>query len=790
MAQQQSVTAAGNLNINGTVIDEIRHTPIEMATVALLANNILVKSTLTDQAGKFSITVPKGNFELVVSLIGYQTHRTPIGNANEFLIQLHNESTALSEVVISGKKPLIQSKGDKIIYNATSDISNKAGSATDVLRKVPMLTVGSDGEVKMRGNGNIKVLLNGMSSGIMAKNLKDALKMIPASTIQSVEVITSPSAKYEAEGAAGIINIITKKTITGTSGNFDMSAGNLEQSVNASMNMARKKVDFSLNVNTIHERERHTTTLSRTSLFNEQPAGELYQRNDATRHDRGVFTGAGVAYRPDTLQKLSADISYWHGSWPGKSTLYNNYTDKNGVSEYNQRSHVTELSHYFELAMSYQKKFNRKNQELQIRGLIGSTKDKSDYTTNQYDLSGFNFFRETGPNKGKAWDIDFQTDYTQPLNESGRTLLETGVRFSRTNSSSIYTVFNNAAQPGNNDLLQIPSRSDAMNYFRNIYAAYISLKFETANNWTFRPGLRFEGTQLSSNFKSSIPAFNASFNNWVPSMLIAKKINENNEFKLSYTERIRRPWIWDLNPYVNASDPRNLISGNVSLRPERTRMLEAGHNYSTPSGLTLNSSIYYSSNTDAIESLTTVDSLGISRTMPKNIAANKRLGSNVNVAVQLADKLLVNGGLELYRVWYKSTALGVSNNATFYSTQLNVSYEISDNYTVQASGDYNNGWVSLQGKNSANWFYRISAQKQFWDKKASILLSFNNPFQPSLPQKSIMTAATFRSMANHHYFNQSFSISFSWKFGSITNKPDQEDEKQIDMKPQQRGRHH
>lgn len=791
IAQQPAAKLSSNLNISGTVTDATRHTPVEMATVTLLVNHTLVKSTRTDQDGKFRISVPKDSYELVVSLIGYRIYRIPVTDTNEqLIIPLQNESTVLTEVIISGKKPLVQHKGDKLIYNATSDISNKAGSATDVLRKVPLLTVGSDGEVKMRGNGNIKVLLNGLSSGIMVKNLKDALKMIPASTIQSVEVMTSPSAKYEAEGAAGIINIITKKTITGTNGNLDLSAGNLEQSANASLNIAREKLDFNLNLNTVHERERHTTALSRTSLQDNQPAGMLYQRNDATRHDRGIFAGAGIAFRPDTTQKIGADLSWWHGNWPGKSTLYNFYNDKNGTAEYNQHSKTAEGSHYFELAINYQKKFSRKNQELQLRGLAGSTKDKSDYTTNQYDLSGVNFFRETGPNHGKAWDTDFQADYIHPLNPSGSSLLETGARFSRTSSSSVYTVFNNMTQPGSTDLLQVPSRSDAMNYFRNIYAAYISLKFETAGNWTFRPGLRFEGTQLSGNFRSAIPAFNARFNNWVPSMLIVKKLNESHEFKLAYTERIRRPWIWDLNPYVNASDPRNLVSGNVFLRPEKTRMLEAGHNYNAQAGFTLNSSIYYSSNSDAIESLTTVDSLGISRTMPKNIAANKRLGSNVNVSLQPADKWTISGGLEVYRAWFKSPALGVNNTATFYSTQLNVSYEISGNYTVQASGDYNNGWVSLQGKNSANWFYRVSAQKQFWDKKASILVSFNNPFQPALPQHSTLSAPTFRSTANSRYYNQSFSISFSWKFGSIANKPDGDDEKQTELKPQQRGRRH
>ncbi len=232
-------------------------------------------------------------------------------------------------------------------------------------------------------------------------------------------------------------------------------------------------------------------------------------------------------------------------------------------------------------------------------------------------------------------------------------------------------------------------------------------------------------------------------------------------------------------PYVNASDPRNLTSGNPLLRPETTRMLEIGYNLNAESGFTLNSSIYYNSNTDAIESLTTVDAQGISRTSPSNVAATKRLGSNINASLQLNQNWMASGGLELYQVWFKSVAIAVSNSGKFYAANLNTSYTLSA-YTLQFSGDYSNGYITLQGRNSAMWSYRFSVQRELLNKKASILLSVSNPFQRTVAQRNYATAPTFSSTMFNNFYNRAFSISFSWKFGSIKTNQNYDDKKYND----------
>lgn len=775
-AQTKPVSDA--VPINGMVIDSSTRVPMEFVTVILMTNKGQVTQTLfTEKDGLFSFNVTAGNYLITMSYIGYKPYTTALitvntGKAvNLGSIHLNPQERMLEEVTIKSQKSVIQSQDDKIIYNASADIGNKAGSASDVLRKAPMVTVGADGEVKMRGSSNIKVLLNGLPSNILAKNLKEALKMIPASSIESVEVLTMPSAKYEAEGAAGVINIITKKKMKGTSGNIDLSAGNLEQSANMGLNIMKGKFNMNFSLNASAEKQRNVSQLNRQSFLERQPIGTLQQRMDALQRDKGFFREFSSEYRPDSTQKLGIGASYWYGSWPINSHLYNLYKSVQGTQEYNQTSRQNGQYGWLDFTLNYQKKFKLPGQELQFVGQVSQSADNSDYVTDQYYISGQRYFREESPNKGTSKNPSIQVDYIHPLKKSSKHLLESGIRFARSHSSSAYEVFNNKENP-EGSLVKDPQRSDKMTYYQNTLAAYLSLRFELRKDWGFRLGGRYENTRLGGEFTSSSPSFTAAFDNFVPSFLITKKINDQNDLKLNYTARIRRPWIWDLNPYINASDPRNLTFGNPRLRPELTRMLEAAHTYNASTGLSLHSSIYFNSNTNAIESLTTVDSLGISRTTSQNIAANKRIGTNINASIRITNSWMLNTGAEFFHVWFKSTALNVQNNASFYSISMNTSYLLPKNFTIQVSGDYSNGYITLQGRSSANYSYRFSTRKELFNKKASLSLTINNPFQKTFLQKNFADASTFHSITTNRYYNRSITVAFSWQFGKLSSGGD------------------
>jgi ferric enterobactin receptor len=789
-------TCSQTITIKGILVDSSTKAPIEAATIVVTKpGNKVVQSTLTSANGSFLLHVPEsaGNM-LHISYIGYHTWSSKIlpvgGLMNLGRIGLMAKTGSLNEVIVNGKKPLIQSRGDKLVYNAALDISNRSGSAADVLRKTPMITMTADGEVKLRGDGNIKVLLNGLPSGILARNLKDALKMIPASSIESVEVMTSPSSKYEAEGAAGVINITTKKKMKGTGGSIDWSAGNLEQTVNGNLNMNKGKFSINLNLEASLEKSWTASELNRTALLNGQPVGSLFQKNDDTQKDRGGFGELTITYQLDSSQKIGAVISHWKATWPTASGMYSSYKDQQGINEYNQTSDQRTKINFTEFSLNYQKKFKHPGQELQLISQYSLSDEYASYQTNQFSMDGKAYFREQSPNTSGSKDFSFQADYVQPLDRKGNHVLETGGRYSKNTSSSSFTVFNNRHAPGSEQLEEDPARANMMSYFQDIAAAYVNVSFKTSKNWGFRLGTRYENTRQGGDFRSGQPSFSSQFHNVVSSIMISKKINEVHDWKLSFTERIRRPWIWDLNPYINASDPRNLSAGNPELKPEINRMFEATHNYNAPSGFNLNSTIYFQANSNAIESLRTVDSLGVSRTTPQNIAANKRLGANWYSGLEIKKDWTLSVNVELYRVWYKSKVLDIGKTANLYAISINSSYELPKDITIQFSGDYSNGYVTLQNNTSANYTYHFSVLKECWNKKVSITLSANNPFQRTFMQRSNATAPSFNSNTASWYYNRSFSLAIGWKFGRLRSDTDSEKEERIkeDEKPMHRGR--
>ncbi len=771
-AQNDSIT--GKLVIKGLLIDPKDNQPLVGAIIFLENQEGEVITTMfSSEKGQFELTLShKGNYRIRATYIGYvdfssgsivvDKHSVDLGT-----IRMLTKEEFLEAVTItaSSKKPLIENKSDRIIYNAGSDISNKAGTASDVLRKTPMLTVAADGELKMRGNSNIKVLLNGKPSGITAKNLKEALKMIPAGSIESVEVITNPSAKYDAEGAAGVINIITKKKMRGTSGNLDISVGNLEQSGSLALNRAFKKFDFSLQLTASNGKQRSTSLLNRTSLLNGLPNETLMQKKDAIQENKDNYGSFTAGYKIDSLQKLETTISFWKSRWPVKSDLHNLYHDGIQTSEYIQKSYQDEIFNYYDFAANYQKKFKKEGQEIQVVIQAGKSDDASEYTTDHYRMDGVLAFTERSPNTGNNTDWTALLDYAHPINKAGKNTIDIGAKYLRSASKSDYKVFNTQ-----NPVAE--SRSNGMRYFQNIFSAYLSINIKTNNDWGFRPGLRFETTSLGGEFQNNTPSFGSSYRNWIPSVLIVKKLNGKQEMKLSYTERVSRPWIWDLNPYVNASDPNNMTSGNPNLKPELNRMLELGHTYSTPESFSLNSSVYFNSNSNAIESITRLEASGASYTTLQNIAANSRLGANVNASMQLNPNWTLNAGAEVFYLKFKSKSMNLQNEGIFYTVSINNSYTLPENFSIVVSGEYGNGDITLQGKNSASYSYRFAVRKEIFKENASLTLTAANLFQNKFSQKSYATMSSFESVSANAFYNRSISLSFSWQFGRMKSSED------------------
>ncbi len=757
--------------------DSTTRQPVPFATVALLtATGTIITGQTTTETGHFTFTgLAIGTYGVQISYVGYQP-RTLIGitisarqpKRDLGTILLRSESRQLNEVRVTTQKALIEEKPDRLVYNAGSDITNKGGTAVDVLRKAPMLTVDVSGNVQIRGSSSIKVLLNGRPSGLLARNLSEALKMIPANTIQSVEVITSPAARYDAEGAGGVINIITKKQLKGSNGSLDVTAGNYVQSLGGSYGFKHEKFGLTFSGNTNAEREKSIIETTRMSLVNGQPAGELFQRISANNIHPGWFGDLSMEYAFDTLNRVNLSVSSWGGAWPTSNTGYYRFRNsENQISqEYNQVVDQQNPFGNIEWNLGYTRTFHKPKQELSVLGQYSYTFDNSRYAIDQLSLTDQPIYRETSTNRSHNPQWTWQIDYVHPFSRNGQQVFEVGAKMVRRDVSSTYEVY--TSQPENIALLPLSAdRSNTFTYDQQVAAGYVSLKLSNRTHWTLQLGTRLENTIMSGQFVHTISPFRVQFNNFIPSVILSKQLTEQQSVKVTYTQRISRPMIWDLNPYVNASDPKNRMAGNPQLRPELAHVAEISYSLTTKKGTYLNLALYRRQTDNSIEDVRTVDTSGVSLTTRQNVARNERTGLNVNASGQLGQNWKLNGGGEFYYAHFSSPALQVQNSGWLWQFTLNLAYQLPRQFTVQANGIYSTGWVLLQGKNSAWYDYSLAVRKEFWDKKASLTLGVNNPFTYPFRQQNDSQASTFWAHTTNQYFTRSVKLTFSWQFGQI-----------------------
>lgn len=778
---QSNSTAKGQ--ITSTLVDSTTHLPVPFATVALLSETgTILTGQTTNEAGHFTFSeLALGTYGLQITYVGYQprtltglslTSSQPVRSLGRLL--LRPESRQLNEVRVTSQKALIEEKSDRLVYNAGSDITNKGGTAVDVLRKAPMLTVDVSGNVQIRGSSSIKVLLNGRPSGLLARNLSEALKMIPANTIQSVEVITSPAARYDAEGAGGVINIITKKQLKGSNGSLDVTAGNYVQSLGGSYGLKRDKFGLTFSGNTNAEREKSIIDVTRTSLVNGQPAGELFQRTSANNIHPGWFGDLSMEYAFDTLNRVNLSISSWGGAWPTSNTGFYRFRNaENRVTqEYNQVVDQQNPFGNIEGNLAYTRAFRKPKQELSFLGQYSYTFDNSHYSSNQFSLTEQPLYRETSTNRSHNPQWTWQIDYIHPFSRNGQQVFEVGAKMVRRDVSSLYEVY--TSQPDNVALLLLSTdRSNTFTYDQQVAAGYASLKLVNRTFWTLQLGTRLENTTMSGQFKHSISPFRVQFTNFIPSIILSKQLTEQQSVKLTYTQRISRPMIWDLNPYINASDPKNLMAGNPQLRPELAHLAEISYSLTTPKGAYLNLALYRRQTDNSIDDVRSVDTSGVSLTTRQNVARNERTGLNINAAGQLGRNWKINGGGEFYYAHFSSPALQVQNSGWLWQFTLNLAYQLPRQYTLQANGIYSTGWILLQGKNSAWYDYSLAVRKEFWDKKANLTLGINNPFTYPFRQQNESQSATFRAYTANQYFTRSVKLTFSWQFGQVRSAPDE-----------------
>lgn len=776
----------GNGKVSGTVIDAATKAPVEFATVALVeaATGKTIDGTIADGKGKFTISrIAEGNYHIVISFIGYETvTRKEViiegrrGDINLGTIALSEEAKQLNEVVVEGKRDLVEERVDRTIYNADQDATSRGGDASDVLRRVPNLTVDLDGNVSLRGSSNIQVLINNKPSTIIASSVADALRQIPSEEIKSVEVITAPSARYDAEGAAGIINIITKKnTLQGLTLNIDAGVGYRGSNLGLNGNYRKGKMGFSLggfgraNYNITGSFENDQRSVS------EDPAAIVSTVQRAGNRSNGLFGNYRFGWDYDIDKKNSVTASVRLGARNNNSFQDGLLSESfNSGSTLPIRSSLRDvatnnLSGNMDVNVNYIHLFDKPQRELNVLALYS----RNDLTNN-FSNTIFNpgtreiLQRLRNENQGLNEEYSFQIDYQTPIGDNQ--IFEIGSKRIGRLVLSDFTYFVATGSDGEFVQDTNPTRNNQLNYRQDITAGYTAYTYsDKRSGLSFKGGLRYEYTTIKafSRVESNIEI--PDYGVLVPSFNTSKRL-KNGTIKASYNRRIQRPSIRFLNPNRQDQNPLNVTIGNPLLDPEFTNNYELG--YSTfIKGVNLSLTGFVRNSNNSIQSIRGFENDTVLVTRFGNIGRESAYGSSVFANVSRG-RLTLGGGGDVFYADLSNNVPDPSQNASnsgwVYSGRVFGSLDLGNGWAMQTFSFYRGRSVQLQGFQGGFGTYSLGARKEFKNKRGSVGMALENFLAPNMKIRNGLNTPTIDQRGLTVLENFSVRLNFSYRLGKMS----------------------
>lgn len=696
-----------------------------------------------------------------------------------------NRTKTIEGIIIVGKKAIVENKIDKIVYNVANDVTSQSGAAIDVLRKVPQVTVDADGNVELQGNPNVRFLINGKPSSIFGNSLADALASIPASQIKSIEAVTSPGAKYDAQGTGGIINIVLNESkVKGINGIVNASAGTRFET--GSVNLNFRNNNFSLNAFFSGNAQLKSRTPFSQDRISHSATNEtrLLQNGYTDFQRHGYRTGLGFDWSINKTNTLSGSVSY------------NDFANKS-IGFINQEQYITDLSNSSEQSiigyrnsvnrssvnsidgnLSYRKTFQKEGQELTADYVVSYGSPNSNYLQTQSLTGGlFPYNGISGRNPGTDYTHNLSIDYVQPIND--KITLEMGTKAILQHITNATDV--NVLDPLSGQYQSDPFQSYHLKYDMGVYAAYLSSSLQLFNWLDVRAGARYEYTTVKIDYQNThIPAYSLL----VPSFILSHKFESGETVKLAYTRRVERPEYSELNPFLNFSDPHNITTGNPGLKPEIGDNMELGYNKNFSNGANLSLTLTERINSQDLKQITTfypiynvngTDYTNVSVTSRDNIGKEYNSGGIVSGSVPLfSNKLNIRGNMMVFHRYIVSDYFGNVDMGVRYRFNINMNYQFPKDVMLEMFGNYNSAAKNIQGKNPQSITYSIAARKRFWNKKASIGITATNPFNKYIKQVTTVDTNDYSSYSVRELPLRSFGISFSYKFGKMDFKKEKD----------------
>lgn len=763
---------------SGIVLDETGE-PVPYATikVAYTADDKLMNGTITDEAGKWVIkSVPEGEFKITISFIGYEPLEqgpfTVTGKGESYnlgKLALKQSAIALEGVTVEGERELIEDKVDRIVYNAEQDLTTAGGDASDVLRRVPLLSVDLDGNVSLRGSSNITVLIDGKPSTITAGNLADALRQIPADEIKSVEVITSPSARYDAEGTGGIINIITKKNNL-QGGTLSINSGVGYQGSNLRLNAGYRtgKLGLTLGGNG-YAGYNIRGALDNRQIATDAAGNELSRTNQTAKTIGSRVSGRynfGWDYTFNKYHFIGGGVNYRiFDSRGDQNDRLTEITSPTRSSSVLQDVFTLTNSNSVDVNFNYIRSFDKKDKEVSFITLYSQDSRNNDFTIDNLNTpSG-----TKNENKSVNREFTMQLDYVEPIGDKAK--FETGLKNISRTVTSDFQLFNRQ-EDGPYTAVEGASFSNDFQYVQNVSAGFVSGLVELPADFTIQAGGRYEYTTISANFSDEVDLEIGDYGTFVPSVNASKKLKNNKTLKLGYSRRIARPSLRFLNPNINAANPLNISQGNPDLQPEFTDQLELSLS-SFKRATSLNITAFVRSTNGSIQSVRETIGQDTVFTTFQNIGEEDAYGVNVFGSIRKG-KLTLNGGIDAFYSILTNNVddplFRAENEGFVFNTRLFGSYKLTDKWTLQMFGFYRSQRVQLQGLSNPFYIYSLSINRNFKDKKGSIGIGANNFATPRNILDSEVDTPFLIQRNRRELQLLNFRLNFSYRIGKLTQR--------------------
>jgi len=721
--------------ITGVVIDSVSNSPIEAATVQLfsLRDSSLVTGAATNKAGEFSLEPRYGRFKLKVSFIGYNVTiinnirvnpETPEVNAGTIKLSAGNEMTT-KEIEVEAGAPVFENQLDKKVFNVEKTIVSESGSAVDVLKNVPSVTVDADGNISLRGSSNVKILINGRPSAMLGNDPSAVLEQIPSKLIESIEIMTNPSSKFDPEGTAGIINIILKKQQEdGYNGTISTNVGTGDKyNTSINLNLRKDKFNFYGSYNYRLFNQLGNGATNKQTLFNDST---FYNNQTSVSRGRmkGHFGSLGMDYSADKKNLFSLSSNYnWRDRNRNDKGLYTSLNGQNVITQmYNRVSLEDETGTGLDVNLSHKMKFDKKKEELNtvFQFSRSSEDESSDINQNDY-FTGIPFLLQRD-NTNYSLDIfSGQSDFYNPLGNDNKSKFEAGVKgvYRSINSNYSSNYFDNILQ----SWIYNANISNDFTYKDQVYSAYANYG-NTYKNFGFQLGLRLEQTFTKSEQLTLNQNYENNYFSFFPSVYLTQAITKSDEFQISYTRRINRPNLHVLNPFIDYSDPQNLRKGNPYLKPEYINSFELGYMKYLAS-MTVSGSLFYRRVNDVINRIVNLIDSTTSMVTFENMAYSQTYGIELVASGSLAKWWTLNGSLSYSKTEVSGTSsvgTTLDNSSNVFAGKLMTGLSFPNLFDIQFGYNYSGKMITATGSMDPMQTLDIAVKKDFFYKKLSLTL--------------------------------------------------------------------